>query len=221
MLLVKKFIFNPFYENTYIVWDKETKEGMVIDPGCYTEDEKTELKEYIVENKITVKYLVLTHCHLDHILGCKFVKEQLSPLFLIPLKDQFLLDEASIQAELFQIKIEDVPKPDLSLDENSILQLGKSQPIIFHTPGHTPGEYSLLFEEEKFCITGDVLFKESIGRTDLWGGDMKALLNSIKTKLLVLDDEIRIYPGHGDESTIGEERRNNPFLKDLSAEGQA
>ncbi len=215
MLFIKKFVFNPFYENTYIIWDERTKEGMIVDPGCYTENEKTELKDYIIQNNFIVKYLVLTHCHLDHILGCKFVKEQFTSIFLSPKKDQFLLDEANTQAELFQIKIEDVPKPDVSLDANSILQLGKFQPKVFHTPGHTPGEHCLLFEDEKFCLTGDVLFKESIGRTDLWGGDMKVLLNSIKDKLMILDDKIKIYPGHGDESTIGEERKRNPFLKDL------
>lgn len=215
MLVTKRFVFNPFFENTYVVWDENTKEGMVVDPGCYTENEKKELKDYIVQNEIIPKYLVLTHCHLDHILGCKFIKEGFALKFLSPEEDQFLLDEAGSQAELFQIKIEDIPNPDLYLDENSILQLGESKPKIFHTPGHTPGEYSILFEDEKFCLTGDVLFKDSIGRTDLWGGNMEVLMNSIKTKLLTLDDEIIIYPGHGEKSTIGEEKRNNPFLKDL------
>jgi glyoxylase-like metal-dependent hydrolase (beta-lactamase superfamily II) len=214
MITFQKFVFNLFYENTYVIWEQKSKEGMIVDPGCYTEDEKQELKNYITENNISVKYLVLTHCHLDHIFGCKFVKEEFNPIFLSPEKDNFLLEKAGMQAELFQIEVDEIPFPDKYLDRNSDLTLSNTKPKIIFTPGHTPGEYCILFEEEKVCLSGDVLFNGSIGRTDLWGGDMNTLMNSIKKEILVLDDDVKILTGHGEESTIGHERKFNPFLQE-------
>jgi hydroxyacylglutathione hydrolase len=215
MIIFQKFLFNLFYENTYVVWEQESKEGMIVDPGCYNEDERKELRDYITDNKISVKFLVLTHCHLDHIFGCKFVKEEYNPLFFSPEKDNFLLEKAGMQAELFQMEVEEIPFPDKYLNENSDLTLGNIKPKIIFTPGHTPGEYCILFEEEKVCLSGDVLFNGSIGRTDLWGGNMSTLLNSIKTGLMILDDNIKILPGHGEVSTIGHEKKYNPFLQDF------
>jgi glyoxylase-like metal-dependent hydrolase (beta-lactamase superfamily II) len=212
MVKVKKFVFNPFQENTFIVWDDLTRECAIIDPGCSDELEQNELAEFISSNILITKYLINTHCHLDHIWGCKFVKEKYQPLYLIPQDDLILLKNASMQAETFGIQFNEPPVPDDFISEKIKLTLGKSLINFLFTPGHTPGEFCLYFPEEKFCIVGDVIFKDSIGRTDLWGGDYRTLLDSIFSKLLTLGDDVMIYPGHGEKSTIGRERSNNPFL---------
>ncbi len=215
MIVVKKFVFNPFSENTYVVWDEKTHEGMVVDPGCLDSEEEKELEDFIANRNIVVKYLIVTHCHIDHILGCKFVKDKYLPLYIFPKDDLPLLENADKQAAAFGLEIETPPLPDDYLTENSKINLGNSTVKILSTPGHSPGEHCLYFENEKFCITGDVLFQKSIGRTDLWGGDHSILINSIKNKLLILPDEVIIYPGHGENSKIGVEKSENPFLMQL------
>jgi hydroxyacylglutathione hydrolase len=216
MMIVKKFTFNLFSENTYVIWDEETLEGMVVDPGCSDSIEEKIIEDFISERKIKVKYLTITHCHIDHILGSKFIKNKYSPIYLAPEDDLFLLNIADQQAAAFGLRIEPQPFPDEYLSESSEIILGDSRIKILFTPGHSPGEHCLYFEKEKFCITGDVLFQNSIGRTDLWGGDYSALLKSIKDKLLILTDDVTIYPGHGDDSKIGIEKIENPFLTELN-----
>lgn len=212
MLEVKVFNFNMFSENSIIVWDEETKESAVIDPGTSTSDEETTLSEFVSSKNLKVKYLINTHCHIDHILGCRFVKEKYHPVYYAPEKDLPLLEHAQQQAQMFNISMDTPPKPDELIAEETELFLGKTKMKFLFTPGHTPGEVCIYFEKEKICITGDVLFNESIGRTDLWGGDYQTLINSIETMLLILPDEVVIYPGHGKSSTIGYEKQNNPFL---------
>lgn len=212
MVNVNQFTFNPFSENTFILWDDETNETAVIDPGMSTKDEQNTLADFLASSKLKVKFLINTHCHIDHILGCKFVKEKYNPVYYAPEKDLVFLENANKQAEMFDIKLEKLPKPDeLILDESEIY-LGKSRIKFLFTPGHTPGEYCLYLEKEKICITGDVLFKEGIGRTDLWGGEYKTLMDSIESKLLLLPEDVIIYPGHGEPSSIGYEKQYNPFL---------
>jgi hydroxyacylglutathione hydrolase len=213
MIVIKKFTFNPFSENTYVVWDEKTNEGMVVDPGCYGPNEEKELENFLDNRNIILKYLILTHCHIDHLLGCRFIKEKFSPLYLAPEDDLPLLKEAERQGSTFGLEIDDSPPlPDDYLNENSKIVLGNTPVIILYTPGHSPGEHCIYFEKEKFCITGDVLFRNSIGRTDLRGGNYSILLQSIKDKLFVLPDDVIIYPGHGDSSKIGIEKSDNPFL---------
>lgn len=213
MIVIKKFIFNLFSENTYVVWDEKTNEGMVVDPGCSDPSEEKKLENFIAERNILIKYLVITHCHIDHILGCRFVKTKYSPIYLAPKDELQLIKEAKTQAYVFGLEIEDIPLPDDYLFENSNITLGNSRVQIIFTPGHSPGEHCLYFKQERFCITGDVLFQNSIGRTDLWRGDYSILLESIKKKLFSLPDEVIIYPGHGDSSKIGIEKTDNPFLQ--------
>lgn len=212
MIVIKKFVFNPFSENTYVVWDEKTHEGMIVDPGCFDSSEEKELEDFIANRNIVVKYLIVTHCHIDHILGCRFVHDKYSPLYLVPKEDLPLLENAEKQAAAFGLEIKAPPLSDNYLTENSKINLGNSTVEILSTPGHSPGEHCLYFGNEKFCITGDVLFQKSIGRTDLWGGDYTILINSIKNKLLNLPDEVIIYPGHGEHSKIGLEKSENPFL---------
>jgi glyoxylase-like metal-dependent hydrolase (beta-lactamase superfamily II) len=199
-------------ENTFVVWDEKSHEAAVVDPGMSDEVEELKIKSFIDEKTLDIKYLINTHCHIDHVLGCRFVKENFNPVYYIPEKDLPLFNNAGKQAEMFGIEMSKLPKVDKYLTEGEKLLLGNESFSNLFTPGHSPGEFCLFFEESKFCITGDVLFRESIGRTDLYGGDYDTLIESIKTKLLTLHDDIVIYPGHGDESTIGYEKLHNPFL---------
>ncbi len=214
MLVVKKFVFNVFSVNTYIIWDESSKECLIIDPGCSNANEEKKILNYINENHLHVLYLLNTHCHIDHIMGCNFVKDQFDSKYLIPEKDIDLLDHAEMQASTFGIELKHPPLPDILISENTNLTLGNSPVTFLFTPGHTAGEYCFYFGKEAVCITGDVLFKNSIGRTDLWGGDYDTLISSIRTKLFSLPDNVLIYPGHGDSSKIGLEKSENPFLRE-------
>ncbi|MFO7446882.1 MAG: MBL fold metallo-hydrolase [Ignavibacteriaceae bacterium] len=213
MITIKKFIFNPFSENTYVIWDEETHEGIVVDPGCIDSFEEKELSDFIEEKGIEPKYLVITHCHIDHVLGIKFIKEKYNPIYLVPELDKSLLEFSDKQAAAFGIEFDNPPMPDQYIDEYKKIYLGTSEITFLFTPGHSPGEHCLYFEKEKFCIAGDVLFHGGIGRTDLWGGDYDTLLKSIREKLFILPDDTVIYPGHGENTRIGIEKRENPFVK--------
>ncbi|HOI30163.1 MAG TPA: MBL fold metallo-hydrolase [Melioribacteraceae bacterium] len=213
MLLVKRFTFNPFLENTYIIYDDQNLDGAIIDPGCYDSNEQKMIEKFIGDNKIRLKFLINTHCHIDHIFGNAFIKEKYNPVFMVPPDDVFLLDMMIEQGKLYGTELTPSPKPDKLISEDSELIIGSAIGKFLFTPGHSPGEFCLYFESEKICFTGDVLFKGSIGRTDLWGGDYKTLIDSIRNKLFVLPDDIRIYPGHEAESTIGRERNHNPFFQ--------
>ncbi|VAX20603.1 MBL-fold metallo-hydrolase superfamily [hydrothermal vent metagenome] len=211
---IKIFVFSPFQENTYVIWDETTKESCVIDPGCFNNSEEEELKNFIISNELTVKYLINTHCHIDHVFGNQFVKDTFSPKYLASEDDIPLLEKAVEQGKQFDLPVKASPMPDEYLNEQNTLTLGNIKCKLLFTPGHTPGEYCIYFPSENICITGDVLFKGSIGRTDLWKGDFNILMNSIKTKLLTLPEETVIYPGHGGSSTIGNEKISNSFLQD-------
>lgn len=215
MINIKKFVFNPFLENTYIVWDNETKEAAVIDPGCCNKKEETLLSKFIDEHKLNLLFIINTHCHIDHILGNTFIKEKYGSKLLIPEKDLFLLDIMKEQAKNYGMNFTPCPLPDEFITEEKLFYLGDNKCKFLFTPGHSPGEHCLYFENEKLCFTGDVLFQESIGRTDLWGGNYETLIHSIKTKLFTLPNDVKILPGHESESAIGKEKKFNPFLIDL------
>jgi len=201
-----------FSENTFVLWDDESKESAIVDPGCSDSDEEYELGSIIKDNNLKVKYLINTHCHIDHILGCEFVKKKYNPIYFAPELDLPLIENASMQASFVGMDFSISIKPDEFLSEGKKLMIGKSELKFLFTPGHTPGEFCIYIPEIKSCITGDVLFNESIGRTDLWGGNYDTLIESINNKLLALPDETLIYPGHGESSTIGGEKKFNPFL---------
>ena len=206
-------MFGPFQENTYLLWDEITNECAVIDPGCYNETEEKNLANFISLNNLKVKYLLCTHCHIDHIIGCAFIKEKYNPLFLIPEHDLPLLQNAEQQASAFNLKLKPPPPYDNLITEDLVLYLGNKKLNFIYTPGHTAGEYCIYLKDENICVTGDVLFKGGIGRTDLWGGDYDTLMDSITNKLLTLPDDVVIYPGHGENSKIGSEKKGNPFFK--------
>ena len=213
MLNSQRFVFNPFYENTYLIWDENTKDAAVVDPGCYDSKEREVLDQFIQKESLQIKYLINTHCHIDHIFGNAHIKEKYNPTFLASEKDLFMLDLMIDTAKDYGVDFTPYPKPDKFIDDDEPFILGESTSRFIFTPGHSPGEYCLYFENEKTCFTGDVLFRRSIGRTDLWGGDYKTLLESIRTKLFILPGETIIYSGHESQSTIQEEIENNFFLK--------
>lgn len=215
MLKIQSFEFNPFNENTYLLWDEKSKLAAVIDPGCYDDFEKEELKNFIETNRLIPSLIINTHCHIDHILGVSFIKENYNVKYLIPEKDLPLHRNAVSQGQMFGFDLEELPEPDEFISEEKLIQIGQDELKPLFTPGHTAGEFCFYSEKNKFCITGDVLFHQSIGRTDLWGGDYDTLINSIKNKLLTLPDDTKIYPGHGINSTIGTESKQNPFLVNI------
>ncbi len=208
---IKKFTFNPIQENMYIIYD-EAKECIIIDPGCYFHHEREELVDFISENNLKPIKLINTHCHLDHICGNKYVAETWGLKLEASILDEYNL-ERSIQAgKLYNMPIEPSPPIEVDLKEGDEIRFGNSLLTILFTPGHSAGSLSFYSEEHKILIAGDVLFKMSIGRTDLPGGDFDTLISTIKTKLFILPEETIVYSGHGDETTIGDEMKNNPFL---------
>lgn len=212
MLKIQKFVFSDFMENTYVIWEENSKIAAVIDPGCYYPEEEKNLSTFIDDNNLKLKYLINTHCHIDHIFGNAFIGENYDVDFLAPEHDMFLLDLMEEQAANFGVELKESPKPEKFIKEDIQIELGSLVPKFLSTPGHTPDEYSIHFENEKVLFSGDVLFYEGIGRTDLWGGDFNNLIGSIKNKLFHLHDDTEVYPGHGDKTSIGHEKINNPFL---------
>ena len=210
---IQTFTFNQFLENTIIVSDS-TNECIIIDPGCYNDEEKKILKNYITNNNLKPVKLINTHCHIDHILGNNFVSRNWGIDLEINEKDLELLNNADQIAKLYGFtNYERSPMPKKFINEDDIVNFGISELNVIFTPGHAPGHISLYSEKDNLIISGDVIFQNSIGRTDLPGGDFNTLIKSIKNKILSLDDNVIIYCGHGPNTTVGNERRNNPFLK--------
>jgi glyoxylase-like metal-dependent hydrolase (beta-lactamase superfamily II) len=211
MIKIKTFVFNPFQENTYLLSD-ETGECIIIDPGCYDEEEKDSVTRYIEENQLKCTILVNTHCHIDHILGNAYIASRYNPQIAACSDDLFLLKEANKYAQVFGFSVEQPPLPTLILNENSEIKFGQSILKVLLVPGHSPGSVALYSPEENFVIVGDVLFKGSIGRTDLAGGDYDKIMESIYKKLMTLPPDTIVFPGHGPKTTIHEEALSNPFL---------
>ena len=210
---IESFTFNPFQENTYIVYD-ETKECLIIDPGCYTKDEKKMLKEFVLDNRLKPTKLINTHCHIDHILGNKFVSNEWDLELHIHKEDLPLLENSARISKMYNLEnYEESPSAEKFLSEGDIVNFGNSSFEILFTPGHSPGHICLYNESEKLLIAGDVIFKKSIGRTDLPGGDYNTLIESIVTRIIPLPNETQIFCGHGPSTILEEEKRLNPFLR--------
>ena len=213
MIQIQSFIFNGFQENTYLLFD-ETKECIIIDPGCYDEQEQKTLEKFIAENELKPVQLINTHCHIDHVLGNNFVAHKWNLDLAMHELDLPTLHSVKDYCTVYGFQnYEESPQPTRFLEEGGQIKFGKSTLDILFTPGHAPGHIVLHSSKQHFVIGGDVLFQMSIGRTDLPGGDFDTLITSIKEKLFSLDDETTVYCGHGPSTNIGFEKANNPFLK--------
>lgn len=210
MIQVQSFTFNPFSENTYVVYD-ETRSGVIIDPGCYEPDEKMTLTRFIDTENIKVKYLLNTHCHIDHVLGNDFVKERYKVPLLIHAKEAPVLKAVKAYAPTYGFAQYHEAEPDEYLEEGKPISFGNVEFQILFLPGHAPGHVGFYHKESKSLFGGDVLFDGSIGRTDLPGGDMNTLISSIQIKVFALPDDVIVYPGHGDPTSVGKEKISNPF----------
>ena len=210
---IHQITFNTFQENTFVLWDN-TGDCIIIDPGCYERNEELELVDFINKNNLNPVKLINTHCHIDHILGNKFVSEKWDLELYMNKIDLPLLEGAGDIAKMYGFKnYKGSPYPKHYLEEGDILEFGESKLEILFTPGHAPGHICLFNKEGSFIVSGDVLFNGSVGRTDLPGGDFDTLIESIKTKLMTLQDETIVYCGHGPSTSIGRERLSNPFLQ--------
>ncbi|MBN1926465.1 MAG: MBL fold metallo-hydrolase [Prolixibacteraceae bacterium] len=208
---IKVFTFNPIQENSFVIWDK-TGECAIIDAGCYKSYEFEKLDSFIKSNNLKPVKLINTHCHFDHIMGVEQCREAYKLKWEAHSGDAFWVENAQKQGAMFGIPMQPVSKPDTDLKDGDKVSFGNTLLEVIHVPGHSPGSICFYNEASKILIAGDVLFRGSIGRTDLPGGNYKTLITGIKSKLLVLPGEVKVYPGHGPATTIVEERNDNPFL---------
>ena len=212
MLIVKSFTFSPVQENTYVLVN-EQKQCCIIDPGCYFPAERDELKTGIEKAGLTPVLLLNTHCHLDHVFGNKFVHDTWGLDLHIHEKEKPVLDFAPLSGERWQLPFDNYDGLLVYLQEGNFIKIGEDALEIRFTLGHSPGSISFYSAENGFIIGGDVLFNRSIGRTDLPGGSMETLMDSIRTQFFTLPDETKVYSGHGPVTTVGYEKGNNPFVR--------
>jgi len=212
MITVQRFTFNPVQENTYVVYN-EKRECCIIDPGCYFATEEQELSSFITENELKPIYLLNTHCQLDHIFGNRYIQKTYGLELYLHKNEKPVLEHGPISGQLWQLPFDNYDGHLHYLDEGDVVRLGDDELHILFTPGHSPGSISFYSKENKFVVSGDVLFQGSVGRTDLPGGDSQILEESIKTKLYTLPADTIVYSGHGDTTTIGDEMKTNPFVK--------
>ncbi len=211
MIKVQKFVFNPFQENSFLLFD-ETGECILVDIGSYTVEEKKEIIYFVENNKLKPVMIVNTHCHVDHLLGNSFFKNKFKIKIAAHADGEIILENAVEHGKIFGLEVESPPEIDEYLREENLLSFGNSSLEILHVPGHSPGSIALCSRKDNFVIVGDVLFNGSIGRSDLPGGDYNTLIKSIHEKLMPLPPEMVVFSGHGPETTIGEEMRTNPFI---------
>ncbi len=211
MLQIKSFVFSPIEENTYVLFN-ELKECIIIDPGCYFDAEKNALQNFIEKSGLTPKMLLNTHCHLDHVFGNKFVSETYGLTLQLHEIEKQVLAFAPTSGLMYNMPFDNYAGDYILLKEGDTVLLGSDELRVIEAPGHSPGHICFYCAKQNFIIAGDVLFQRSIGRTDLPGGNHETLLKNIREKLFVLPDETVVYSGHGDSTTIGEEKMYNPYL---------
>lgn len=207
---IQPFTCNPFQTNSYVCYDED--DAVIIDASFSTDAEFASLERFIEKNELTVRHLLLTHGHIDHILGCRRLVDTFGLHFQMHRDDAPLLANAEMQAKMFGIRMERPPDPGGYLREGDTIEVGSVHLKVIHTPGHSPGSISFFDEGSRSVFAGDVLFRGSIGRTDLWQASLPQLMQSIFQKLIPLGDDVRVYPGHGPATTVGQERQTNPFL---------
>lgn len=210
---IKAFEFNPLGVNTYVLYD-ENRDCIIFDAASIFPEENETLLRFIDDNNLEVKRLINTHLHFDHIFGANLISERYKIMLEAHKDDLFLLDSLEQQMQMFGFNSEREYKPKIEnfLSENETIVLGDQELKIIHVPGHSPGSLVFYNEVEEFMIAGDVLFNGSIGRTDLVGGNFDQLIEGIQSKLFILPDNTVVYPGHGPSTTIGREKKHNPFV---------
>jgi glyoxylase-like metal-dependent hydrolase (beta-lactamase superfamily II) len=212
MLTLKVFTFSPIRENTYVLFN-EQRQAIIIDPGCYFSAEEEMLNNYIQSQGLQPTLLLNTHCHLDHVFGNRWVHQTYGLELHIHAGEKIVLEKAPISGQNWGLPFTNYDGPLHFLKEGDRITLGSDELLIIETPGHSPASICFYCEEQQILIAGDVLFRESIGRTDLPGANHEVLLNSIREKLWKLPDTVAVYPGHGMPTTIGYEKINNPHLQ--------
>ena len=212
MLKIKSFVFSPIQENTYLLYN-EFNDSVIIDPGCYFPEEQDELKAFITQSNLKPRMLLNTHCHLDHVFGNKFIAETYGLTLHLHEKEKTLLDYAPTSGLMYNMPFDNYTGEYIFLKAGESVKIGEDELLVIEAPGHSPGHICFYCAKQNFIISGDVLFYRSIGRTDLPGGDHQTLLKNIREKLFVLPDETVVYSGHGGVTTIGEEKKHNPFLQ--------
>ena len=204
---------NPFGENMYILWDEASRDAVVVDPGMMREAEREMVTKFIEGQKLDVLHILLTHMHIDHITSARWLADKTGADVCACALDAQLGRELPDQVAQFHLKIESEPLViDHILSDGDVLSLGEESIQVLHVPGHSPGGLAFYLPQSGLLISGDTIFNGSVGRTDLWGGDMAQLINSIREKILPLPDETVIASGHGPTTTIADEKRCNPFL---------
>lgn len=212
MLQIQGFVFNFASENTYILYN-ENKNAWLIDPGNMNEQETKAIESFISENGLTIQKILLTHAHIDHVLGLQWAFDTFKVSVHMHQDDQEVLDMLQASGMRFGFSVEPVKADITYINEGEVLDLDGEKFKIYHVPGHSPGSVVYHHEDQKFMISGDVLFEGSIGRTDLYKGNHELLIEGITNKLFILDDETQVFSGHGNPTTIGFEKQYNPFFK--------
>ncbi len=215
MLKVKSFTFSPIQENTYLLYNEQGK-AIIIDPGCYFTVEQETLKNFIKDTGLEAVQLLNTHCHLDHVFGNTWVHETFGLELFLHANEEAVLARAPASGERWGMPFLNYRGPLHFLAHGDLVTLGADQLRVILAPGHSPGSICFYSEAQQLLIGGDVLFHESIGRTDLPGGDHQTLLNSIQQQLYTLPDHTTVYPGHGPLTTIGHEKKHNPFVRAMA-----
>ncbi len=211
MLHLQSFTCNPIQENSYLIYNDQ-KQCLFIDPGFYFPNEKQMIKDFVDQHQLQPVGLINTHCHLDHVFGNLFIAETYELKLQIHEKEIPVLDYAPVSGLTYNMPFDNYQGEKIFLTEGDVIRLGEDELAVLFTPGHSPGSLSFYCAAQDFVISGDALFKGSIGRTDLPGGDHATLIRSIKEKLLVLPASTKVYSGHGPVTTIEMEKRENPFL---------
>jgi glyoxylase-like metal-dependent hydrolase (beta-lactamase superfamily II) len=210
---IQTFQFNAFSENTHVIWNAE-KQAIIIDPGMSDRLEESEFLNWLKAEELTVVDIWLTHCHIDHIMGLDFCFREFGLKGIAHALDQVNIERSELVAGMYGIPYTAGPEPEYLLQEGQMNRNGFETEVLF-VPGHSPGHVAFYFEESGVVFSGDVLFERSIGRADLPGGNFETLADSIRTKMYALPEETVIYCGHGDTTTIGEEKNENPFVKEI------
>jgi hydroxyacylglutathione hydrolase len=206
-MILEMLTVGPFQENCYVIGDGET--GAIVDPG----DEAARIALAVEQTGLEVGQILLTHAHIDHVGAVAALADEYACPVLMHAEAEPMLEQLPTQAMMMGLRFGKVPDVDRQIEDDETLEVGGLKLKSLYTPGHAPGHLAFYVEDEGVVLAGDALFAGSVGRTDLFGGDMEVLLRSINERLLALPDETRVYPGHGSHTTIGDERAHNPFLR--------